>query len=328
VKVTIEHTTPYDRKYVKEIVVLNNGAEPVNEIVVSLPEFLNGLQVIDEDNSMLSFYSNDEIRNNIMNYDLDLHNRITQQLEELYLLWIRLPDDNKIQPNEIRTIRLVYSDAGDVEKVRTSIFDIPKYDDNIYSPEFHMEQYYFISAPKDFVIEVITTETVAYTVPLQDDQMPEKIEIKYLKDPSSTTDFKGQCIDIRNHDSFVTARFPNRDTPYSLKLFYQIKLPKTERYVWRTVLPVVGVMLAYLAFVPFLPFPPPTFLSSSTLLAIGGAVSSVSGALIALISNPLIRRTRLFLFIHLGLSILIMLGSGFVHDVHTQVLVQNSTSLK
>lgn len=308
VRVTLEHLTPFDRQYTKEIVVINSGATDVDEMLIPLPEFLHGLKVLDEDNSILSFYSNAEIENKIMNYDRDLRENIRHQLDEVYLLWIRLPNNKIIRSEEIRTIRLVYSDSMGA-KMTTSIFDIPQYDDNIFSPDNTVEEYYFITPPKDFRIEMVKSETYAFTEPIRpEDGLPEKVDIKYLENPSPS-DFKDDCIDIKNNDSFITARFPNRDLPYKVKLNYQIKLPKIEHNIWSIVLPVAAVLLGLLAIISYLQIQS-LLLGSGVLLAIGGSVSSVCGALIALITNPLIRRTRALLFIHLGLAIIIMLSSA------------------
>jgi hypothetical protein len=51
-------------------------------------------------------------------------------------------------------------------------------------------------------------------------------------------------------------------------------------------------------------------IDSTIQATIGGAAITISVALIALMNNPIVRRTRAFLFIHLSLAIILILSLG------------------
>lgn len=60
----IEHVTPYERHHTKEITILNSGSSNLVDVLLPSSEFLHGLKVLDGDDSLLSFYSSEEIQKN------------------------------------------------------------------------------------------------------------------------------------------------------------------------------------------------------------------------------------------------------------------------
>ena len=146
---TLEHSTPYDRQFIEEVTVAHRGKNQANEILMPINDFRHGLKILDQDDSLLSYYSVGTIRERIAEYSSQIRNRIEMRLDSGYLLWIRLPDSNPIGPKEIRTLRMFYSDPEFSNIKRYSLFNIPYFVDSILKFVDPIEVYYFINVPKD-----------------------------------------------------------------------------------------------------------------------------------------------------------------------------------
>lgn len=119
----IQHASPTDRSGEKDIVVRNNSDEDKSYLLLPLSNFHVNLQVFDEDDTKLNVFPNDEVeamREEIEEEEPETHETIEKRLDgEDYLLYIQLPDDNPIEPGELRTITLTYgqSEAAEVHKI-------------------------------------------------------------------------------------------------------------------------------------------------------------------------------------------------------------------
>ena len=105
--------TDYDRE--KEFVIRNNTDEPKNYIFLPLGSFLLNLEVFDEDGKKLNYFPNDEVEallEDIKTESEDEYSRIQERLgESKYKLFVQLPPDNPIGPDEFRTIRLTFGQS-------------------------------------------------------------------------------------------------------------------------------------------------------------------------------------------------------------------------
>lgn len=159
----IEHSSPDTRQFTEEIALINQSSETVKNFPLTLPEFRDGLKVLDEDSSTLSFYSRSEIVNIIKNYTPRLKSAIEEQLnsDKAFLLWISLPKSKEIKQNELRTIKLVFYSTRKQMEAEYSSFSIAEYIEKLSIPGIGKgpEYFYFITAPPDYAIEVVQKET-------------------------------------------------------------------------------------------------------------------------------------------------------------------------
>lgn len=302
-RMIIEHDTPYVRKFTEEIIVLNTGSSDVRDLPIPLTDFKHGLQVLDYDNSVLSYYSRTEIEQVISTLERPVYEIIERQLTEGFLLWLHLPEKNMIKSNEVRTIRLVYRDPESAKIPTDSLFDNAEFGQTIIKHVHPDETFLVIYPPKDFVIDICKKETN-----VKDLENKSDIVIDYCNLDNSS--FKSNDVTINNKATALSARFPAKENPYKVYLNYQIKLSFLERWIWRIVLPVSGLLLLGLIIWPSTSYAVEMPIKSDIMIGIGSAVTSVSGAMIALLNNPLVRRTRTILFVHIGLSIFLIIRAG------------------
>ena len=86
IKMTLEHSTPYDRQFIEEVTVAHRGKNQANEILIPINDFRHGLKILDQDDSLLSYYSVGTIRERIAEYSSQIRNRIEMRLDSGYLL--------------------------------------------------------------------------------------------------------------------------------------------------------------------------------------------------------------------------------------------------
>lgn len=304
-RIWIDHITPSDRQITEEIIVRNTSDEDIMDFPIPLPEFRHGLVVLDEDEARLSFYSREEIHTMIKEYSKDIQSTIEHQLDEGYLVWIRLPETRPIHINELRSIRLRYWGSGpsNPSKIKLSIFDIRQYLDYLgKGEEVQRETSYFIRAPKDCNLKIVKKYTQAYEIKSGKrlDISHEQIGTPNLKKPIVIMETAG-CISVV---------LPAQALPYMFQLAYQVILPRLERAIWSTILLISATFVGLLIVFPTIPFISSIYSALSLSLESIAALAAIGGgavtALIALINNPLIVRTRLYLLL-LFFAILVLL---------------------
>lgn len=113
------HVSPVDRKKETDFDIRNVSGEEVNYVFLPLREFKPNLQVYDEDDRILNYYPDSEVR--------DLVDRVKDEDEEAYKamqhrfkhtdykLFIQLPPDSPISPGELRRITLRFEQTETVE---------------------------------------------------------------------------------------------------------------------------------------------------------------------------------------------------------------------
>lgn len=287
-----------------------------------MPEFRDGLKVLDEDSSTLSFYSRSEINNIIKNYTPRLKSAIEEQLnsDKAFLLWISLPKSKEIKQNGLRTIKLVFYSTRKQMAAKYTIFSIPEYIEKLLIPDLGKgpEYFHFITAPPDYAIEVVQKET--YT---KEDSRPtwfqknKKLPIDYWSfQPDADENVKQNYMTIVNPHNYISIRMPRRDKPYQMELKYQVKLHMAERLLWKIFLPIsIAILTIFVVQIQTKSIPAfliPANLQPSQLQqllsGVGAALLGVFGVILSLTGDRLLRRTRMLLFFPIGLSILIIFG--------------------
>lgn len=299
----IEHETPYTRKFTEEITILNTSVSDVNNIPFPLPDFRHGLQIIDSDNSMISFYSRNEIDVLMATLERPLHETLERQLTENYLVWIHLPIARAIKPNELRTIRFIWKDPETAKNPIRSIFDIAQFSDTYVKGDHPLETFVLTYPPKDFDINICKKETKA-----TDLETKEEVTIDHYTEKDSS--FKNDRITIKNSGNSISMRLPAKNNLYKISVNYQIKLSRLDRWGWRVFLPFTALALLAMVIIPSTSYASIISLNKESLIGIGGAVVTVAATLIILSNNPLLRRTRGLLFTHIILGIILIIRSG------------------
>ena len=125
-RIWMEHNSPRERQITHELIVKNSHSNnPILDFPMQVGEFLYGLKITDEDGSVLPFYSRWEINNLIETYKENLKSTIKNRLNEGYMIWIRLPNNKPIGPNDCRTIRLSYwGTAPNNPECKVAFFDL------------------------------------------------------------------------------------------------------------------------------------------------------------------------------------------------------------
>jgi hypothetical protein len=110
-RIFISHNSAQDRIITHEFTLLNPTDHPIPSIFLPLSEFMIGLKVYDESNVELPIYTN-ELTKRVMSMDKESKNIIDDlETQRRYVLWIKLPDDQKINENEPKIIKLKYRNA-------------------------------------------------------------------------------------------------------------------------------------------------------------------------------------------------------------------------
>lgn len=105
--------TDYDRE--KEFVIRNNTNESKNYIFLPLGNFRLGLQVFDEDGTKLNYFPNEEVENildDVKEENEDEYSEIEDIFGEIkYTLFVQLPPEKPIGPDELRSIQITFGQA-------------------------------------------------------------------------------------------------------------------------------------------------------------------------------------------------------------------------
>lgn len=105
--------TDYDRE--KEFVVRNNTDETKNYIFLPLGGFRLNLEVFDEDGRKLNYFPNDEVKallEDVEEKSEDEYSQIKERFGEIkYTLFVQLPPERPIGPDELRSIRITFGQS-------------------------------------------------------------------------------------------------------------------------------------------------------------------------------------------------------------------------
>lgn len=297
------HPTPSERKVTNEFTVKNETGANVKDIfLMDLPLML-GLEVFDEDGNRLPFLPNAEVKKILKESIKDKKLLAEFNLNYLghkgsYFLWIKLPEKDKIEPDDFKIIRLKYygKERPQIVSLLVSFFSLARYTTNI--PKTTAQDYDIfvnILAPSGSTLDHRATA-------MEGNHTVTQIEGFY----QSTL------------DGFVQIRIPNRNSDIVCNIAYDILPPKLDkRFVGLTLILLYAaasllIFLTILEKFDFIGIPiaeviksvsDETILNSFKAMAkgilknvfvISGGIIATSVAIAGLVRNPLFARVRWF----------------------------------
>lgn len=297
-RVFIRHETPTVRDITNEVTLLNLSKSDLRLIQLVRIEFMPGLRVLDDDGSELSFYPNELVRlflEEVSDEDEMANLLDKMNKREIFVLWIRLPYDKPIRFNELRTIRLKFSDNRD-PRHRGTLFNIPRFTVlKKKPPDERYETHFFIEGPRGF-------------------------ELGIYEDPTETNIATSDGLHRTITSRCAAVRIPYLDKTVSYKLLYDILPEKTEKrlltFITISLLVTSAIILTisnrwvrdslthltHLTLVSVL-----VHLSNvvhGNLAMLAGYLITVSLAIMGLTTNPLTHRTKYYFLGTVVLSLL------------------------
>ena len=128
----IEHDAIDFRRIAVEFTVRNNSDRTFHQLFLPLPEFLENLTIEDDTGRKLAYLPNDEVEKALEEYKRENptgYNRfIDRYADTRYRLCLVLPKESALNPYDVRTFRLVYSDRSRPRYVRWHVLKLPIFD--------------------------------------------------------------------------------------------------------------------------------------------------------------------------------------------------------
>lgn len=271
------HSSPSERSITEEVTLYNDSNEPAGFVIISLPDFREGLRVLDFDDSDLAFYPKDVIRKEIAELeksDKVLFDRIDFALKNKHLLWIAFPEGKSIRSNELRVIKLVYHDKDDVKYVST-FFNVPQFIQTKQKlPTENYDTFYFVKAPTNYELHFER---------LVGDNLPQRGVYEGAK------------------KSLISIRLPASTTSYCYEFRYEVGLGKAEQAKWIGL--TLGLSLLSLSLILI---SQTGWLNAVLLGGLGTAILTISTAMLALLNDPVTQKTKWLLLIPIALAIILI----------------------
>jgi hypothetical protein len=284
-RVLITHTEPGRREIVDEVTLFNDSGRVVRDIFLQRLSFMPALRVFDYDGAELVHYPNDFTR--ILFTKLSKTDSSYEEIlkrmksKDLFVLWVTFPKGREIRPKDSRIIRLAYFDKENPSTVKRSIFSIPRYVYDKFTPaDEAYNTFWNVAAPPGFRLKHETLEA-SKTV----DEKPEKL-----------TRDDGLFIDLT--DSLISIRIPFLPTAVRYKMAYNVELPVAEAWFLRIGFLVLLIASIFSAISPQLTSPIVLYhVDMAKLLlenrySIAGIITTICVAVIGFLSNPLTKRTK------------------------------------
>lgn len=303
----IEFENPEHKRVSEEITLIHKGSKPITDFPIPIPIPRDGIKIYDEDNSLLSFLSHSEIKEKIEKYDSIIRVPFLEQLDISTIIWITLPAGKEIQAKCTRIIRFVYwpFDPYNPKKVNLSLFDVPIYNDKfLKNSDDKFDTFYLIRPPKNFIISIDYDKTYI----MNEDGTISSIKNRIM-DPTNLND---NSVTMVAKDVYVNMRLPSGNQSYGINICYKVELQKAEKRIWKVSLPLSWALLTFLIILPLNDslleiFSQYLHIYQETILTISGVVVTLSVAIIALVNNPVIFRTRYLLLMDVILVIVLLL---------------------
>jgi len=201
-----DHSSPFKRIISEEITIYNDSTENVDKLIIPLSEFRMGLKIYDADNYELPYLPKEFIDRKLRDIidDPEKIESISPFFKDKAILWISLPNDRKIKPNESRILKLVYHDSKNIPSKILSIFNIPFY-----------REFKDVNKAEDYDTFYIIQSSLGYN-------------IKYKL-------IEGIAIpDIYQNvtDNFISIRIPHTGN-FRFSFNYNILLNRADMWFWR-----------------------------------------------------------------------------------------------
>jgi hypothetical protein len=292
------HSSPWEQTITEELTIHNeNASESRSFVILEIPEFKEGLRVLDFDNSELAYYPRHLMREKILalrkKYN-DLYVKLINALEKGQILWIILPEDKIINAKELRVLRLVYHYREDAAAA-SKFFDTPLFSYRITISANQGNTYFFVKAPVNY-------------------------ELHFKRGRGENVP---QGVYELTKKSIISIMLPAANTPFSYSFGYEVGLRKSEQAKW--IGATVGLSLLAIILTISIPL---EWIDRVVLTALGTAILTISTAMLALLNDPMTQKTKWYLLFPIGLAILLItLSSSASQDIgnSNMVTVYNST---
>lgn len=164
-RIFIKPNPPKNQEVIDEITILNLTNEPLANIHLPKSDFMIGLKVYDESGAELVVYPNRFTRQYLeqgagtANKSKNIEDILSQmKSREVYVIWIKLTNAQKIKPYESKVIRLKYHNIIKEKKFNISLsklkflFSIPRFRINYKTVENDHDIFYILRAPEGYEI--------------------------------------------------------------------------------------------------------------------------------------------------------------------------------
>lgn len=126
-----DHTAPDVRGITLEYTVRNTGEEELFQVFLPLHAFLANLQVLDEGGKILNYLPNREVERALQELREEnpsaYERAMTASSTPAYRISVVLPENAPLRPGEMRTFRLVHTDARKPNYLPLRVLTIPSY---------------------------------------------------------------------------------------------------------------------------------------------------------------------------------------------------------
>ena len=168
-RIFIIHSSAKDRTIKHEYTLLNLMDNEIPSIFLPLSEFMIGLKVYDESGKELPIYTNDltkKVLSDFKNIIKDIEDR------KQFLVWIKLPENEKIGKDQSKIIKLEYKNVTPVKMLKFTdslhtwkklkfLFTIPRFRTKYTKPEgISHDIFYIFSIPETYELDYEIKENV------------------------------------------------------------------------------------------------------------------------------------------------------------------------
>jgi len=298
-RIFIIHNSAKDRTIKHEYTLLNLMDNEIPSIFLPLSEFMIGLKVYDESGKELPIYTND-LTKKVLSVNKDFES-IIKDIEERkqFLVWIKLPENEKIRKDQSKIIKLQYKNVTPVKMLKFTnslhtwkklkfLFSVPRFR-TIYTKlkGFSHDIFYIFSIPEDYELDYEIKENVR----LENDK------------PINLTKSDGVYINGDNNN--LSIRIPPFSNATSFNMIYDVIPEKGDRIFYAilvffliglsTSFSLIGTQIIDTSIIPFNHI----YFHINTLL---GGIITVSLASIGFMKKCATNRTRLWLIFPIIIS--------------------------
>ena len=308
-----------DNSFTEEIVLSNQGDKSISDFPLPIANYKHKLEVFDESSSILSWKDRREIYEILDSTEEDVRLRLNNQLDYGNLLWITLPKEREIQPQETRTLFIRYHYFGTIDKKNFfSFFSFPRYSLPGIAGGYPMT--IFIACPAEFRLKIVKEQTrafsledigmhnqyyhvnsdnlVSYSADLQD-------LMSHTKDPAVTNYLQGSII-LFNDKNMISLIVPSGSPNLTYLITFELEFLKDDQWRWKA---ATAVSIIFLSVVLVIRSSTSFFSSyfqedtSATLIGLGTIFSAFFASILTFTRSPLLHKTHYWLFIPMILAI-------------------------
>jgi len=282
----VTHISPTEAEIVDEVTLFNASAQELTDILITRPIFMPGLRVLDYDGSDLAYLPNESAKELIAS-QLGADPKYKKLLElmdrdELFVLWIKLPKDRPIKPNDARVVKLSYIYEKNPETLLLSIFSIPRFKKTkVTPPDEKYSTFYVIRPPSNFRIRKKILKKAKIVENREEELTP---ELGFYDDST---------------DRLIALRVPPSDATVRFEMNYDIVLESSEIWFCRLLCTLVLALTLLVGLAAFPASPQMQLLGKDVMTlicrnyeALSGLAILLDAAAIALSTNPLTHRTK------------------------------------